>query len=727
MLPLPLRPLVSLSALALLSWCWYTIRRRRRNLIYQVREDETAPIANMQSLKEDLVEQETATDVGRTSQDLKPYHHLHPLEKQEQEVSMSSGDSIDQNLNLEFSDCPHVSSPALDKLPVLPGASPAIITASSPTLQPLKGDRPEPEGEVSEAQASALVAEKLETETEKDSIASKGHTDIVTDEISPSWPESDTISSVQQSPMTICSKAHELPSLPDNLSEEEVEQLSYSLVKEAIRAATEEILATGDISLKRKDQEEPRETLLIDIQTDAQGLRDINKIEGLSVKEGKAVCSSVPKTPREDYCTLSHTAKGGVSSVDNPSDQSMSPSIFQAGEDSGCSTCYSEDGMLAEEATARGELSSGFTEEGIYSFVSDASESKNQETYHGTEEGNGKPPKQNADASKGANDVTCMNGENRVDSSETAHFSSSALTLWDVEVPAHLVGRLIGKQGKHIGFLKQISGAKIYVSTLPYTHEFQICHIEGTKVQVENALTLIRKKFKDLDLSNRRCHVQPLPSLPITSWLLLPQDRPVEVIVPRVEAPNYLFVQQHTHPTYYALRSLNEQMLFCYSRPGCPSLPTPVEAGVVCAAPSADGGWWRAQVIQHYNDSDTVQIRYVDYGGYITVNLSTLRQIRSDFVALPFQGSEVMLENIAPLPGKEEFSLEAKEALEELTQGVPLIIKVRNYLLICCCTVCVGHPLVLHQWSQDAAHRTLLARYFWLVDCSQSSSDTEVF
>ena len=30
-----------------------------------------------------------------------------------------------------------------------------------------------------------------------------------------------------------------------------------------------------------------------------------------------------------------------------------------------------------------------------------------------------------------------------------------------------------------MSFLKQNSGAKIYISTLPYTQEFQICHIEG--------------------------------------------------------------------------------------------------------------------------------------------------------------------------------------------------------------------------------------------------------
>lgn len=40
----------------------------------------------------------------------------------------------------------------------------------------------------------------------------------------------------------------------------------------------------------------------------------------------------------------------------------------------------------------------------------------------------------------------------------------------------------------------------------------------------------------------------------------------------------HLFVQQHTHPTFHALRSLDQQMYLCYSQPGIPTLPTPVES-----------------------------------------------------------------------------------------------------------------------------------------------------
>ncbi|XP_066507281.1 A-kinase anchor protein 1, mitochondrial isoform X1 [Hoplias malabaricus] len=652
-----LKSLVPLSALALLGWCWYAFRRRRRTLEELLLEEESVITPGIQSLKEGSVDQRSAS-IGNKAliQGLNTDCSLHTQKKQEQDSCSSYSD---QNLILEVSDCFYVSSSA--KLPNAP--------TSSPAPRPLKGDRPEPEGEVSEAEAAALLAEKPEMETEKDGVASKGHSDFTAGETKPSCPESDTKTFIQEPPRTVCPKGYELPSLPENPNEKDVERLSYRLVKEAIRVATEEVLANDDDILKRKDQKEPRETLPCEAQTVAQSPRDLNKEESSSMEE---------------------KLEESVSSVDYLTDQPMSPSVFRVGEDSGCSTCHSEDGIGADEQRSPLHVESIRT-------VSPASESKIQDLYHDPARQNGKHLP--ADASKGTNDVTCMNGEGGVHSRRTAPLPSLATVLWDIEVPSRLVGRLIGKQGKHISFLKQNSGAKIYVSTLPYTHEFQTCHIEGSKLQVENALALIRKKFKDLDLTNRRCHVPSLPSLPITSWLLLPQDSTVEVIVPRVETANYLFVQQHTHPTYYALRSLNEQMLFCYSRPGCPSLPTPVEVGVVCAAPSADGDWWRAQVIQHHKDSNTVQIRYVDYGGYVTVNLSSLRQIRSDFVALPFQGSEVILDNVAPLPGKEEFSLEAKEALEELTQGVPLIIKVtgsRN-----------GLPLA-HMWRQAGEEMILV-------------------
>ncbi|XP_067102773.1 A kinase (PRKA) anchor protein 1b [Osmerus mordax] len=267
-------------------------------------------------------------------------------------------------------------------------------------------------------------------------------------------------------------------------------------------------------------------------------------------------------------------------------------------------------------------------------------------------------------------------------SSSLTPAANSELIVWEIEVPKHLVGRLIGKQGRYVSFLKQSSGAKIYISTLPYTQEFQICHIEGTQQQVDKALSLIGKKFKDLDLTN--LYAPPslpltLPSLPMTSWLLLPSGVTVEVIVVNIVSAGHMFVQQHTHPTFHVLRSLDQQMFLCYSQPGTPALPSPAEVGLICAAPAVEGAWWRAQVISFFKETSEVEIRYVDYGGYDRVKIDTLRQIRSDFVTLPFQGAEVLLDNIAPLPGEDRFSTEASTALEEMTRGVALLAQVTNY------------------------------------------------
>ncbi|TFJ95647.1 inosine-5-monophosphate dehydrogenase [Platysternon megacephalum] len=132
---------------------------------------------------------------------------------------------------------------------------------------------------------------------------------------------------------------------------------------------------------------------------------------------------------------------------------------------------------------------------------------------------------------------------------------------------------------------------------------------------------------------------------------MLPDGVTVEVIVVNQIDAGHMFVQQHTHPTFHVLRSLDQQMYVCYSQPGIPTLPTPVEVGVICAAPGLEGAWWRAQVVDYFKDNNEVEIRYVDYGGYERVKIDTLRQIRSDFVTLPFQGAEVLLDNVVPLSG----------------------------------------------------------------------------
>ncbi|XP_015501948.1 A-kinase anchor protein 1, mitochondrial [Parus major] len=296
--------------------------------------------------------------------------------------------------------------------------------------------------------------------------------------------------------------------------------------------------------------------------------------------------------------------------------------------------------------------------------------------------------------------------------------SKPDFVIWEIEVPKELVGRLIGKQGRFMSYLRQASGAKIYVSTLPYFRDSQVCHIEGTSHQVEKVLSLIGKKFKELCLTNIYTLPPPMPlplhSLLVSAWLFLPDGVTVEVVVAHQVDAGHMFLQQHTHPTFHVLRSLDQQMFACYSQPEIPTLPTPVEVGIICAAPGLDGAWLRAQVISYFEETDEVELKYVDYGGYDKVKVDTLRQIRSDFLTLPFQGAEVLLDNVVPLPDEDHFSPEADAAVSEMTRGAVLVAQVTNYDSV------TGLPLI-QLWSLMgdevvSINRTLVERGFarWL-------------
>lgn len=81
----------------------------------------------------------------------------------------------------------------------------------------------------------------------------------------------------------------------------------------------------------------------------------------------------------------------------------------------------------------------------------------------------------------------------------------------------------------------------------------------------------------------------------------------------------------------------------------------------ICAAPivNATNGiinWYRVQIISHNPHTDSVLVKYLDYGGYGSVHAKDLRQIRHDFMTVPFQAVEVLLANIKP-SGKFQFIL----------------------------------------------------------------------
>lgn len=685
--------------------------------------------------------EEAAVHLGRSPA---PFSHTSPSKEADFQVSLQDHSDLERI---------SLTEPELHKDHSL-AAEDAIVSSKFTKVSssaPLsEAERPEPEGEVSKQQSTAHTHAQAQEEMAVYTLTpAKLQRVMLSEDDSPCMQDfhqhvlTSTPSSPAPAPSTALSTIQDSSapsSQSEDVTEPDLELLAAGLITKVISAATQQVLGitssqVTDCSSRLCSKEEPSKTEQLHLPTKASQ----------SEKEELGIANGISSAAVWEPVELKGSKRGQW-----PANQSASllhmklrdEAAAQA-EDSACSTCHSEDGISSEDLhnslfdnhTDVLQVTGLLEKESSQPLLlgeSSAEEAVQAEGEELTEDASGDLKRLNGMGLRNGAHATCevetdqsggsdVNSMDSVDSgctmgvsdsqSNHAASSSSELIIWEIEVPKHLVGRLIGKQGRYVSFLKQNSGAKIYISTLPYTQEFQICHIEGMQQQVDKALSLIGKKFKDLDLTNLYASPPPpltLPSLPMTSWLLLPSGVTVEVIVVNIVSAGHVFVQQHTHPTYHALRSLDQQMFLCYSQPGTPALPSPADVGVICAAPAVEGAWWRAQVITFYKETNEVEIRYVDYGGYDRVKIDSLRQIRSDFVSLPFQGAEVLLDNIAPLPGEDRFSAEATTALEEMTRGAALLAQVSNY------DNNTGLPLV-HLWNMVgdeviSVNRTLAER-----------------
>lgn len=107
------------------------------------------------------------------------------------------------------------------------------------------------------------------------------------------------------------------------------------------------------------------------------------------------------------------------------------------------------------------------------------------------------------------------------------------------------------------------------------------------------------------------------------------------------------FIQQTNNPTFEGLANLEEEIFNTYSMEPAKELLRPIAHGSVLAV-FTDDKWYRCQVVSFNATNDTCDIKFVDHGGYTTVAVSALRQLKADFLRLPFQAIEVYLAHVNP-------------------------------------------------------------------------------
>ncbi|XP_018330991.1 A-kinase anchor protein 1, mitochondrial isoform X2 [Agrilus planipennis] len=259
-------------------------------------------------------------------------------------------------------------------------------------------------------------------------------------------------------------------------------------------------------------------------------------------------------------------------------------------------------------------------------------------------------------------------------------------SIYEFLIPQNLVGRLIGRQGTFVTQIKEKTRAHIVIKKHPDNPKLKVCQIEGTQLEIDTALEMIRDKFPEkrypeltLEQVSFLPPVSTVPLIPEHLCLKLIEGINNDTIVSCMVAPNHLFLQQPTHPTFPNLLMLSNCLNACYADASSPLLPNPIPENTVCIAQSL-GAWYRALVLSTDLENEVSYVKFLDYGGYVNIPNSELRQIRADFLSLPFQASECVLANVKPIGGDDALWLdEAYTLVADLTKGSILYTQVVGF------------------------------------------------
>lgn len=259
-------------------------------------------------------------------------------------------------------------------------------------------------------------------------------------------------------------------------------------------------------------------------------------------------------------------------------------------------------------------------------------------------------------------------------------------TSYEFLLPVYLVSKLLGRKAGFVQLIKAKTGANVLIKRNPDTHKTKICSLEGTQADIDNALALIRKKFPEKRFSAltlQRVHVGqtenvlPLPLIDSTCFnLQLVEGINNDVTISSIVNGGHVFLQQTLHPSFPSLNTMQQCLNQSYNMIETPQLHEITENSVCVVA--VQGSWYRVQIVSHNAVDQHCIVKYLDYGGYVNVPVSSLRQIRTDFMGVPFQSIECVLSNVKPSDDS-GWSPEASEVLRSLSKDLILQAQVAGY------------------------------------------------
>ncbi|KAI4484922.1 hypothetical protein M0802_012953 [Mischocyttarus mexicanus] len=246
--------------------------------------------------------------------------------------------------------------------------------------------------------------------------------------------------------------------------------------------------------------------------------------------------------------------------------------------------------------------------------------------------------------------------------------------VYEFTVPSNLVGKLISRHGTFLEQIRSKAGVQIIIKDHPMSRDDKICTIEGSNEGINLALFLIRRKFPEKKYPDFTLEqIIPMamqgniiPVIPRLSQLSLCGTINNDISVCYVMKPNRFFLHFPMHPTYPMLIDLDTNMTNAYNST-IPPVADVINRGMILAAPLNDNKWVRVFVEDVDPNGEATLVQLLDHGGYCSYPNSCLRKIRSDFLFLPFQATEVYLANVKPKCG--QWNPDAMNVVEQIVSG----------------------------------------------------------
>ena len=259
--------------------------------------------------------------------------------------------------------------------------------------------------------------------------------------------------------------------------------------------------------------------------------------------------------------------------------------------------------------------------------------------------------------------------------------NSSEIVVYEFHFPRKYCGKLIGKNGVNVDSIRSKTNTKIAIRNDLEQDELQIVCISGHLKDVDQALDIISARFPpkhypnislkpitkpivyrryipDKALTMKQMAVSEAKATYNYSKVLVTQNMFVDfdtILNPNVLAnygngyvfdiyvtavinAGHVFIQLPTHPSYVNQALLDANMLTVYNDAVelAPTMHEPIEAGTICAAPTIYG--WHRAIVTNYEPLNTAEpnglecgtatVKFLDYGGYLTLPANQLRQLR---------------------------------------------------------------------------------------------------